>query len=154
MPTAADITSITATKAAADPPAMLRAQLNRFASPFAPPGFRLFQKPLPSTGPVDVEVARRAGIVMIKRLTAQKGQSFDSTLEALSAQVLLDQTGIVVSNNIQIITGIVAGYATAHGLPGANRGALRAIIEEPSLTFATLGGLLLGVGVAYFKRQA
>jgi hypothetical protein len=155
---ASDITKITAAKTAADPAQMLRAQLNRFASPFAPSGFRLFRDPLPLDGPVDGTVALRAGAVMIDRLVKQEfddphGFGLDFTTEKLAGQLTGDVTGKITRDNLSLVTGIVAGYADVNGLPKPIIGWLDTLTASPVLRYAGALGVLLGAGVSFWKRR-
>lgn len=149
---ASDIINVTAMQLAADPAMMLRAQVNRFASPFAPGKYRLFQTALPLSGPVDGTVALRVGPIMIARLIEQNGPGFDPKLDALAGQIIGDVSGEITRANLALVTGIIAGYADTHGLPKPVTG-LWSAVTQSALMYALGLGLLLGAGASYWKRR-
>lgn len=116
-----DLAAVTASSSDVDPATLLRAQVNRFADPGAPPGFKLFTVPAPATGPVDFQVATMAGLVLANYLQSQTniGVATAGQLTTLAANTIGDTTGSFTAANIQQITGVVSGYADANGLPNA-----------------------------------
>lgn len=149
---ASDIISVTAAQLAADPAMMLRAQANRFASPHAGK-YRLFQNALPLTGPVDGSVAFRVGPILIARLIEQQGAGFDPRTDKLAGQIMGDTTGEITRANLALITGIIAGYADARGLPKPVTGILSALTSSPMLYYAGALGFLLGAVGSFWKRR-
>jgi hypothetical protein len=150
--TASDIINVTAKQLAADPAMMLRAQVNRFASPLAGK-YRLFQTALPLVGPVDGSVALRVGPILIARLIEQEGSGFDPKTDKLAGQIMGDTTGEVTRANLAIVTGIVSGYADTRGLPKPVTGIMSALTSSPVLYYAGALGFLLGAGVSFWKRR-
>jgi hypothetical protein len=149
---ASDIINVTAKQLAADPAMMLRAQVNRFASPLAGK-YRLFQDALPIAGPVDGTVALRVGPILIARLIEQPGAGFDIKTDKLAGQIMGDATGEVTRANLALVTGIVAGYADARGLPKPVTGIWDALTSSPVLYYAGALGFLLGAGVSFWKGR-
>jgi hypothetical protein len=97
-------------------PSGLRAQLNRFASSSAPAGYKLFATELPGSGPLDMSVGARVGVVLMKRMS-EPGAPVDPKLATLTAQIMADATGTALTANLAYVTSMIAGYGDAHGLP-------------------------------------
>ncbi len=97
----------------------LRSQLNRFADPKAPAGYRLFTTKISSSGPLDLAVGARVGAVLIKRMS-EPGFPHDSKLATLTGKILGDATGVTLTENLAYLTAMVRGYADAHGLPATS----------------------------------
>jgi hypothetical protein len=120
----------------------LRAQLNRFADPSAPVGYRLFTTKLASSGPLDLSVGARVGAVLMKRMSAP-GYPADAKLASLAGQVMGDATGSVLTANLAYATEMIRGYADAHGVPSTSSTFLGVPIMY--LLVAGAGAVILGM---------
>lgn len=144
---AAVVTAGAATPATAiDPATVLRAQVNRFWGAAVPDAYRFGPDAdkLPTSGPIDVNVATRAVLIVQKRAAEAYATDPTGATDLLNKanQGFADPVGWV-NKNLDMVTQTVTIYGDIHGVPAATLPGQTLGIPTPWLVG------LLAIGAAF-----